>query len=331
MKAIASTGVSYIRDDLNAGSWLHINALIRLPTPGIEIIPNVRYARRRDSLHHRIRRPTLFEMCGEPKPVVTSVRCYAPDRNTQYRQKLQNLHNVQSFLRRSFRDGAIFYLLGRAISGDSQDFGDGGWRKNLGVVFERFLGEKQGQFRLPDHGAGEIQGFLVGNRKKSLKGRHGNLLSVRLNAEMKGDYSQPGLMLGYCSEQIDVPSAYLVYAVGSRLRRQVQRSAGRRAPFSYRLISAPILDDLAEIMVFIALNGSVNRNFIRLDSVFTGFATAFRSPANSTQFRSDLKITSGRSLHNEEPNYGYKLLPQFARASGSSGSARRRKMNIGGS
>src|SRR5260221_11414920 len=126
MKAIASTGVSYIRDDLNAGSWLHINALIRLPTPGIEIIPNVRYARRRDSLHHRIRRPTLFEMCGEPKPVVTSVRCYAPDRNTQYRQKLQNLHNVQSFLRRSFRDGAIFYLLGRAISGDSQDFGDGG-------------------------------------------------------------------------------------------------------------------------------------------------------------------------------------------------------------
>jgi len=38
-----------------------------------------------------------------------------------------------------------------------------------------------------------------------IKPGHGNLLSVRLNAEMKGDYSQPGRYL----EQIDLPSAYL--------------------------------------------------------------------------------------------------------------------------
>jgi hypothetical protein len=32
---------------------------------------------------------------------------------------------------------------------------------------------------------------------------------------MKGDYSQPGLMPGRYLEQIDLPSAYLVYAVVS--------------------------------------------------------------------------------------------------------------------
>jgi hypothetical protein len=42
-----------------------------------------------------------------------------------------------------------------------------------------------------------------------IKPEHGNLLSVRLNAEMKGDYSQPGLMPGDYLEQIDLPSAYL--------------------------------------------------------------------------------------------------------------------------
>jgi len=42
-----------------------------------------------------------------------------------------------------------------------------------------------------------------------IKPGHGNLLSVRLNAEMKGDYSQPGLMPGRYLEQIDLPSAYL--------------------------------------------------------------------------------------------------------------------------
>ena len=85
---------------------------------------------------------------------------------------------------------------------------------------------------------------------------------------MKGDYSQPGLMSGHCSEQIDLPSAYLVYAVGSRLRRQVQRSPGG-GPLSYRLISAPFLRDLAEIMVLIGLKGSVNKFFrgIRLACV----------------------------------------------------------------
>jgi hypothetical protein len=40
---------------------------------------------------------------------------------------------------------------------------------------------------------------------------------------MKGDYSQPGLMPGrYYLEQIDLPSAYLVYAVRRRLRRKLQ-------------------------------------------------------------------------------------------------------------
>jgi hypothetical protein len=42
-----------------------------------------------------------------------------------------------------------------------------------------------------------------------IKQGHGNLLSIRLNAEMKGDYSQPGLMPGDYLEQIDLPSAYL--------------------------------------------------------------------------------------------------------------------------
>jgi hypothetical protein len=78
-------------------------------------------------------------MRGEPKPVVTSVRRYAADRNTQYREKRPN---VQS------------YYSGRS---------------------------EMAQF--------SVQGFLVGNRKESLKGRHGNLLSVRLNAKVKADYS----------------------------------------------------------------------------------------------------------------------------------------------
>ena len=47
-----------------------------------------------------------------------------------------------------------------------------------------------------------------------IKPGHGNLLSVRLSAEMKGDYSQPGFVRGRYLEQIDLPSAYLVYAVG---------------------------------------------------------------------------------------------------------------------
>jgi hypothetical protein len=70
---------------------------------------------------------------------------------------------------------------------------------------------------------------------------------------MKGDYSEPGLMPGHCSEQIDLPSAYLVYAVGSLLRRQGQRWPGGGAPFSYGLISARILHDLVEIMVLVSL------------------------------------------------------------------------------
>jgi hypothetical protein len=42
-----------------------------------------------------------------------------------------------------------------------------------------------------------------------IKPGHGNPLSVRLSAEMKGDYSQLGLMPGRYLEQIDLPSAYL--------------------------------------------------------------------------------------------------------------------------
>jgi hypothetical protein len=41
-----------------------------------------------------------------------------------------------------------------------------------------------------------------------IKPGHGNLLSVRLNAEMKGDYSELGLMPSPYLEQIDLPSAY---------------------------------------------------------------------------------------------------------------------------
>jgi hypothetical protein len=45
---------------------------------------------------------------------------------------------------------------------------------------------------------------------------------------MKGDYSQPGLMPGRYLEQIDLPSAYLVYAVERRLRGTSTTYAGRR-------------------------------------------------------------------------------------------------------
>jgi hypothetical protein len=34
------------------------------------------------------------------------------------------------------------------------------------------------------------------SRRPLIKPGHGNLLSVRLNADMKGDYPQPGLMPG---------------------------------------------------------------------------------------------------------------------------------------
>jgi hypothetical protein len=42
-----------------------------------------------------------------------------------------------------------------------------------------------------------------------IKPGRGNLLSVRPSAEMKGDYSQPGLMPDRYLEQIDLFSAYL--------------------------------------------------------------------------------------------------------------------------
>jgi hypothetical protein len=50
---------------------------------------------------------------------------------------------------------------------------------------------------------------LYQSSRPLIKAGHGNLLSVRLNAEMKGDYLQPGLMPGRYLEQIDLPSAYL--------------------------------------------------------------------------------------------------------------------------
>jgi hypothetical protein len=74
---------------------------------------------------------------------------------------------------------------------------------------------------------------------------------------MKGDYSQPRLMPAYCSEENDLPSAYLVYAVGS-VSGQAQRSPGG-GPLSYGLISAAFSRDLAEIMVLIDINGPVNK------------------------------------------------------------------------
>jgi hypothetical protein len=58
---------------------------------------------------------------------------------------------------------------------------------------------------------------------------------------MKGDYSQPGLMPGRYLEQIDLPSACLVYAVGSRLRRKIQLSPGGE---SFRIL-CPIGHSLA--------------------------------------------------------------------------------------
>jgi hypothetical protein len=66
---------------------------------------------------------------------------------------------------------------------------------------------------------------------------------------MKGDYSQPGLMSGSYFEQIDLLSAYLVYAeVVSGGRYNF--ASGRTV--SYRLISsARFLHDLAEITVII--------------------------------------------------------------------------------
>jgi hypothetical protein len=75
---------------------------------------------------------------------------------------------------------------------------------------------------------------------------------------MKGDYPQPGLTPGRSSEQMDLPSAYLVCAVGRRLRRQEQRLPGG-GPLAFRLISAPLLRDLAETMVFINLKELVNK------------------------------------------------------------------------
>jgi hypothetical protein len=47
------------------------------------------------------------------------------------------------------------------------------------------------------------------SRRPLIKPGHGNLLSVRLNAEMKGDYSQPALIPGRYLEQVDLPSTYL--------------------------------------------------------------------------------------------------------------------------
>jgi hypothetical protein len=61
------------------------------------------------------------------------------------------------------------------------------------------------------------------------------------------------------------------------------------APFSYRLISARFLRDLAEIMVLINLKGLVNKfeqNRLGLQD------SPPRSEAWQTHYRSDLKISS---------------------------------------
>jgi hypothetical protein len=59
------------------------------------------------------------------------------------------------------------------------------------------------------------------NRRPLFKPGHGNLLSVRLSAEMKGDYSQPDLMPSRYLEQSDLPSAYLDPVPSLSLYRQV--------------------------------------------------------------------------------------------------------------
>jgi len=56
------------------------------------------------------------------------------------------------------------------------------------------------------------------------------------------------------SERIDLPSAYLVYAVGNRLRRKLQLSPGSASFRTDLYKSAAFVLDLAEITVLIKEN-----------------------------------------------------------------------------
>jgi hypothetical protein len=96
---------------------------------------------------------------------------------------------------------------------------------------------------------------------------------------MKGGYSQPSLTPGHCSEQIDLRSAYLVDALGSRLRRHGTTFAGEAEPLSYHLISALFVHDLAEIMVLIDLKEGLASKFLELPRYQHGQGTPRRDLA----------------------------------------------------
>jgi hypothetical protein len=81
---------------------------------------------------------------------------------------------------------------------------------------------------------------------------------------MKGDYSQLGLMPGYCSEQIDMPSACLCGGKSSPAAGTT--FAGKRNPFRTGLLSAQFLRDLAEIMVLIDFKGGQSTNLLEVSS-----------------------------------------------------------------
>jgi hypothetical protein len=69
-----------------------------------------------------------------------------------------------------------------------------------------------------------------------IKPGHDNLLSIRLNAEKKGDHLQPGLMTGHYLEQIGLPSAYLapLFPSLSLLSAELSYAEAHFAPVSKR-------------------------------------------------------------------------------------------------
>jgi hypothetical protein len=125
-------------------------------------------------------------------------------------------------------------------------------------------------WRRSDRRAGEIKGFLLGYREEPLKGWHGNLLSVRLNAEMEGDYSEPGLMASRHLQQIDLPSSYLVCALWKSSPAEATTFADR-CIVSHRLSESDAAQqDWAEITVIIGkLMISDNRIALRKEMPVT--------------------------------------------------------------
>jgi hypothetical protein len=60
-------------------------------------------------------------------------------------------------------------------------------------------------------------------------------------------------------EQIDLPSAYLVYAVGRRLRRKFEFSPGGASFRTGLLQSAALLRDLAKLRLLLKATGLARR------------------------------------------------------------------------